>query len=248
MNKTEESADLTEILLNAKTAMKPSLDTHPLPFPGGPEFQEIHGAAAEVLQSEPLPAEWERKTVEPGREPLPRGLTPLIGLSGKARAGKDTIADYILSRYAGVSRLNFSDPIIAEANAWLDGTGHQITEGNKSEPVYRHLLQSWGASRRTEESDYWTRQLQQRVKDLWAGGSTLVLLCGVRTPTDLELVEKLGGGHWRVIRPGNRYRAEHQIEKMLDELPRETMTVIENPAEGDLGVLYARVDAALAKS
>lgn len=239
---------ICEVPLRGGTDSGTQKNVAPVPFPNSTDFEEVHQAARAVLHSEPIPAGRLKAELEPGTEPLPSGLAGLIGLSGKARAGKDTIADFILSRYASVARLNFSDPIIAETNHWLEGSGHLITEENKSERLYRHLLQSWGLARRAEQPDYWTRQLERRVKGLWEDGSELVLLCGVRTPSDLDLVESLGGLHWRVSRPGNLYQTGHKIETMLDQLPEEKMTVIENTSEGDLDALHLTVERALRNS
>lgn len=187
-----------------------------------------------LLPGEDLPLEKEART-------LGSGAPKLIGISGRPRAGKDTIADSVLARYRNVRRINFSDLIIDEINDWLAGTGHKLTEGNKSDPAYRLLMQAWGMARREEDPNYWTDSIKRTIENYWDSGTDLVLVCGVRALSDLEAIEELGGEHWRVVRPANAYQAEHEIEKQLDELPPERQTVFINDSEGNPGALHEKV-------
>jgi hypothetical protein len=220
-----------------KTKVLP-IDLDSLPFA---VKEDILQASEAALLMEPLARGEESIKSRRGSETLPATSPRLIGISGRPRAGKDAIAEGILSRYKDVDRINFSDMIIDEVNAWLKGTGHRITEDNKSDARYRHLLQAWGMARRAESKTYWTDSVKKRVRDLWNEGSRLVLVCGVRAVSDLEAIEDLGGEHWRVVRPANEYSAEHAIEKQLDDLPAERQTVIENDSEGDLASLHGKV-------
>jgi len=176
---------------------------------------------------------------------LPLGVPGVIGVTGKPRSGKDVVADYLEAHFVDVARVNFSDPIIEEVNSWLSNSGHQITQGNKSHMTYRKLLQAWGMARREAEPDYWTRQLSLQIKALQDGGIKLVLVCGVRTPSDLELVENLGGSCWYILRPGNDYQAKHDIETALDGIDPSRFTYIENPSEGNLAPYEDNIREAL---
>jgi len=206
--------------------------------------KEIQSVVAELLQSPPVP---------PGDNPqptfsqtgelkkLPELTVSIIGVSGRPHSGKDVFADYLLSHYQGVARLNFSDPIIAEANRWLALKGRRITAANKSNPLHRRLLQLWGRSRRFECEQYWVRSLHQAVQDAQKE-SQLVIVAGVRAESDLALIEQIGGICLRVTRPGNPYRAEDPIEAALDcHLGR--MTELFNPAEDDLGPYILNIEA-----
>lgn len=96
--------------------------------------------------------------MKPGSQPLPESAPPLVGISGKSRSGKDTVARVLVSRYKGVAQVSFSDGIIEEANDWLRPLGREITEANKSMPMCRG-----GAAGLTLVSDlesgYFCRQL-----------------------------------------------------------------------------------------
>ena len=204
---------------------------------------EVRQAVTTVLSSEPIAP----KAVfepQPGLRPLPETAPTIIGLSGYPRSGKDVAANYLIETYASVAKVNFSDPIIDEVNSFLSPHGHQINESNKSQPMYRALLQSWGTARRVEDEGYWVDSLRARVRDL-SVDNRLVLVCGLRALSDAALVEELGGQHWRVVRPGNDYQAEHAIERQLDDLSDDEVVVVENGDEGNLASYQSNIDEAL---
>ena len=212
-----------------------------------PELQlEVAEAIEAVLSIEALPA---------GEDPLPNfpsasSLKPLpslshqvVGVSGKPHSGKDVFADYMIANYERVERLNFSDPIIEEVNLWLAKSGRCITAGNKSHPAHRKLLQVWGRARRLEEEDYWTSRLIASVTRA-KRRSDLVIVAGVRAPSDLALVESSGGVCLRVERPGNPYQAEDAIEQALDDHADQMIGLL-NPSENDLEAYVSNIELLL---
>lgn len=169
----------------------------------------------------------------------------IIGLCGAPQAGKDVIAEYIESEYQGVAKANFSDYILVEVNQYLkeQGVDHEITLANKNEPLYRLLLQEWGGGRFKEDPDYWPRMVQREVEKL-AQDNELVLVTGLRSPADFEVIEdSLQGDVWRAVRPGNSYVAEHEIEKLA--ATREVDQEVLNPSEGDLKPFSKNIEATL---
>lgn len=177
---------------------------------------------------------------EAGAVPTPAGAPTLIGLAGAPRAGKDVIAADLAARYAGVRRVAFSDPIIAEVNAFLAAHGRAICERTKSHAPYRRLLQQWGLMRRREDEHHWTARLGELIGALRADGARCVIATGVRAPSDVDLIEHLGGVVWRVVRPGAQADVSHPIERALAAMPDERFAaVITNSTEGDLSVLCA---------
>lgn len=205
---------------------------------------EVTEAARAVLAADPIPpGESEPALFEPLPEllPLPELSISVVGVAGKPRSGKDVFAEYMLSRYAGVERLNFSDPIIGEVNDWLSQYDRLITPANKSHPLHRTLLQVWGRARREEYEGYWVRSLREAVA---ASGAQLVIVAGVRAPSDLELIEELGGVCLRVERPGNPYVAEDPIEAALVGLDDRMLTLV-NPCEDELEPYVQNIEAML---
>lgn len=196
-------------------------------------------SAPPVEPGEPEPALFEERAV---KLPLPEGLSAnLVGVSGKPRSGKDVFAEYICANYEGVERLNFSDPILSEVNGWLRPSGRLITQANKSNPLHRTLLQVWGRARRFEYEQYWVRSLRQAIE---GSEAQLVIACGVRAPSDLELVEELGGICLRVVRPGNPYEAEDPIEAALSGY-EDRLRELTNPSEDDLAPYVQNIEALL---
>jgi len=209
--------------------------------------QELRTLALVIQDLQPLLPGHARQPVyqQDTKAALPASTPGVIGVAGKPRAGKDVAADYLEAYYQDVARVNFSDPIILEVNSWLQSSGHVITQSNKSAAIYRSLLQAWGMSRREENGFYWVDSLRKVITRLQDNGTRLVLICGVRALSDLELVEELGGECWLVERPGNTYQAEHAIENALAQIPRDRFRIIENSAEGNLAPYEASIQQAV---
>lgn len=124
------------------------------------------------------------------------GLAPVIALVGRRRSGKDAAADVLLDAEPTAVRINFSDPVIAELEQEL---GVQITPENKG--TYRAQLQALGRRRRQEDPHYWTRQLGRLISAA-RREARLVIVCGAREPSDLELVRQHDAYVVMVRRPG----------------------------------------------
>lgn len=174
---------------------------------------------------------------------LPARAPRLICLIGAPRSGKDHLAGHIHGRYRRVLILGYSTPIVEEVNRHLEPFDREITIGRKSLPHYRHLLQAWGLARRAEDPTYWIRPLAHKVDVNAANGARLILLSGARVPSDFEPVHDRRGVVWKVVRPGNTYRADHAIESSIETLPSDLVLV--NDVEGDPTVLEQRAEAAL---
>jgi hypothetical protein len=158
------------------------------------------------------------------------------------------VAAHLEGTYARSERLAISDGIIAEVNEYLQGTGHCITQENKSEPPYRKLLQEWGMARSRPEPDYWIDKVLELADQKFAAGSQLVMITGVRRPTEAEAIRQHGylgaepsGQLWRVARPGNTYSADHEIERMMDDV--EADVTLNNDREGDMDYVQGRARA-----
>lgn len=205
---------------------------------------ELNTAINDVLGMAPLPP-GQPEVIPEGTAELPGQHPVLIGLAGAARSGKDMVAAHLEGTYARAERLAISDGIIAEVNEYLAGTGHCITQENKSEPPYRKLLQEWGMARSRPNPDYWIDKVLQIADDKFSAGSQLVMITGVRRPTEAEAIRQHGylgaepsGQLWRVVRPGNTYSADHEIERMMDNVPADV--TLSNDREGDMDHVQGR--------
>lgn len=202
-------------------------------------WRKVHAAPADEHDPEVAVGEvLSTKGAElPGRAPR------LICLIGESRSGKDHLAEYLHRVFRRVLILGYSTAMVTEINAHLEPYDREITPGRKSLPHYRHLIQAWAQARRAEDPTYWTRPLAHKVDLHAANGARLVLLTGARLPSDFELVHDRLGVVWKVVRPGNTYRADHEVESWIDRLPCDL--VLLNDVEGDPSALERRAEEAL---
>lgn len=159
------------------------------------------------------------------QHPPAHAIPHIIGLSGYARAGKDTTAE-VLGRLYGYKRIAFADnlklftravdPIIfmqdkdaVRAEEWVRGVGDHEA---KNHPEYRRLLQEVGTKARTFfGDDVW---IKSALKDLEPEINYVVT--DVRFPNEADAIRALGGQVWRVIRPGTTAVNSHVSEHALD--------------------------------
>lgn len=167
---------------------------------------------------------------------------PLIGISGRKRSGKDTIAEYLRLQW-GFTRLAFADPIkqhMAELDPIIDAdssggvwrlsdelenfkTDADPTgwEGAKADDEVRRLLQVHGNSTRQLIGDnVWIDATMRQVHPLLAEGKPVVIP-DVRYRNEAERVINMGGAVIRVERPalnkGTAATDLHISETDLDE-------------------------------
>lgn len=151
----------------------------------------------------------------------------IIGLSGYAQSGKDTVADYLVKNY-GYTKISFADPIrealyklnpkvdIADmhgvhlANA-VDGMGWENVKIDS--PDTRQLLQRMGTEigREMFGKDFWVNQAM-----LKANQHDKVVFADVRFPNEVEAILEASGAVWRVSKPGVEAVNRHPSETALD--------------------------------
>lgn len=152
--------------------------------------------------------------------PAPYGPL-LIGLGGKIAAGKDTVADFLVSHH-GFEKLGMSDPLamaLYTLNPWIgerySEAGHYVeqiryreiadeigyTEAKKI-PEVRRLLQVLGTEigRLQLGENTWTNVAARRISEIRAAGVPVVLT-GVRFENEAAMIEQLGGFLVYVERP-----------------------------------------------
>jgi hypothetical protein len=159
----------------------------------------------------------------------------LLGLSGYARSGKDTAADYLVENY-GYTKMSFADPM-KQALLTLDpnidfgeGRAHlsqAITVGwdelKKNSSEIRPLLQRMGTEigRAMWGEDFWVNAAINSIPD-----GSKVIFADVRFPNEAKAITDLGGQVWRIERDGVGPANSHVSETALDTYKFET--VIQN--------------------
>lgn len=128
----------------------------------------------------------------------------IIGIAGKARTGKDTIANHLVEKH-GFVQLAFADPI-REIVYFLCSA--QTLPDDKEEPIYpagvsqRRMMQDIGDMGRRWHVDYWVQQLEDTLKT-WEP-DTRVVISDIRYENEANWIRKRGW-LWHVTRPNNPY-------------------------------------------
>lgn len=153
----------------------------------------------------------------------------LIGLTGAAGTGKDTIAD-MLGVQRGFVKLAFADALRAEVCAAFNVPMAYLTKRetkehpigalalwNCADPGFvramgshcritarspRQIMQWWGTEyRRAQDHLYWVNRTGLDIDTLRSCGRPVVV-SDVRFADEAELIRSNGGAIWQVTRPG----------------------------------------------
>jgi hypothetical protein len=167
----------------------------------------------------------------------------VVGISGYARAGKDTAAAWFVNNH-GYTRMSFADPIrealeVINPKVMIPGIGYMTVKQSLSisEKVgdngweflkesgegIRGMLQRLGTEvgREMFSEDFWVEQALNRAPD----GSKIVF-ADVRFPNEAEAIRSLGGKIIRVNREGVSAVNAHISETAMDDYSFDV--VIEN--------------------
>ena len=152
----------------------------------------------------------------------------ILGLSGYAQTGKDTIASYLIEKY-GFTRVSFADPIrealyrlnpkitvadmrgVSLASA-VDGLGWDNVKVESEDA--RQLLQRMGTEvgREIFGENFWVDQAMQKASE-----HDKVVFTDVRYPNELAAILGASGAVWRVVKNGVEAVNRHASETALDD-------------------------------
>lgn len=157
----------------------------------------------------------------------------LIGLIGRAGAGKTTVANHLEAEWA-FEPIAFADPILAMTLALFTDAGvgaEWATErAFKDQPTpglgvsYRRIAQTLGTEwgRQIMGSDFWLRVAAHKVQQARLHQASVVI-SDVRFPNEAQWLLEQGGLLVRVTRPGlppmPADAASHTSEHYADRLP-----------------------------
>jgi hypothetical protein len=181
-------------------------------------------------------------------------LPRIVAITGHARHGKDTCADYLASVY-GYTRYALATPL-KESVCVMFGWSPEQVEGPTKELVDhrwglspRQALQALGTEygqsclcgmfpefRLTTGRKLWVRRLLDR-----AGGDPRIVISDCRFPHEAEEIRRAGGVVIRVTRPGYPVDLSHESERAVDEIHPDA--VVSNM--GSIEDLYAVLDKAM---
>lgn len=181
-------------------------------------------------------------------KPIIETLPTIIGLAGRAGAGKDTCADFLAARYQ-FTRLAFADALRLEIQEgfWADPAlfsidlkelptpalaigrcndaqfiKRMVALGiNPAEPrSARQIMQWWGTEyRRVQDENYWTKRLTQTIDQLCFEGRNRFVITDVRFPNEAHALKQLGGKLWLIRRKSAELtEPTHESERLIDRL------------------------------
>lgn len=175
----------------------------------------------------------------------------LIGLTGPAFAGKDSVAEH-LAKQSGFVVKAFADPIRDGLKAMFGlGDWHFMPENKETIIRWigkspRQLMQSLGTEwgRDLVARDIWLKHLEIRTRDLLELKEGRVVITDIRMVNEAAMIHHLGGGLWRIVRPGQQTtpHADHTTEQEQQRLVPD-LTLVN---DGTLADLHQQVDDALA--
>lgn len=156
----------------------------------------------------------------------------ILGLSGYAGAGKNTVANVLTHEY-GFWQVAFADKLKAMALA-TDPIVHTHAgnviqlreavdlygwdEAKRRFPEVRRYLQRLGTEggRGTFGEDFWVDQLHAQIVSLADSGAKDFVITDMRFPNEAQYVRWQGGETVRIKRPGVRPANDHASETALD--------------------------------
>lgn len=133
----------------------------------------------------------------------------IIGLVGRAGAGKDTVAGYLEARHSW-ERVGFADPILHMVCALMQDAdadfAYAVEPSMKEQPMptigisYRRIAQTLGTDwGRRLDPDLWVRLAEYRARRCIEVGLS-VAISDVRFPNEADMVRRMGGRIVRVVR------------------------------------------------
>ena len=154
----------------------------------------------------------------------------IIGLTGYAQSGKDTVAKILVDQY-GYTRIAFADKIrdfLYETNPMYDSIAGEPLfvkarvdrdgwEKAKQSPHIRRLLQNSGVAARKLFGDaFWVHEAMKTMLDDPRPDMNYVIT-DVRFINEADMIQANNGQMWRIKRMGveavNGHVSEHEMDK-----------------------------------
>jgi hypothetical protein len=143
----------------------------------------------------------------------------ILGLTGAAGSGKDTVAAHLVRRHH-FTQLAFADPLRAMVAAGFGVTARDLERDRKELPLDwlgvspRYLLQTLGTDwgRGLIDPDVWLLVLKRRLDMAIEEGRLRFVISDVRFENEAALVRGMGGAVWHLRRPGTAPVHQHVSE------------------------------------
>lgn len=142
-------------------------------------------------------------------------MNKLIGITGRAGAGKDTLATHLVANY-NFKTISFAQPIRDALSAMMGITKEQFQHPLKEAVIPaigkspRQMMQTLGTEwgRQLVNPDLWLILAEQKMRQYWDAGYN-VAITDVRFENEAALVRRLGGVIVRVVRNDDDSMTQH---------------------------------------
>lgn len=172
----------------------------------------------------------------------------LIGLTGAAGSGKNTVADLL-----GWRQMAFAQPLYRMLSAMTGLPVEELQDRSRKEAVIpwlgkspRQLLQSLGTEwgRDTIGPDVWVNATLMHAKPMLAAGENIVIT-DVRFDNEAIAIIGVGGRVFRVVRPGHGCLAATTASHVSEAGVSDHLVTAEIRNDGPLDALRAAAEAVI---
>jgi hypothetical protein len=173
----------------------------------------------------------------------------ILGLTGPAGSGKDSVARHLVNA-RGFTQLAFADPLRAMVAAGFGVTARDLERDRKERALDwlgvspRYLLQTLGTEwgRQKINPDVWLLVLKRRLDLLFDDGVRHFVVSDVRFENEARFLRGFGGRLWHLRRPGTAPVHAHVSEAGVHLDPYDRVLV----NDGSIDLLEQRADDLLA--
>ncbi|VBI24437.1 deoxynucleotide monophosphate kinase family protein [Burkholderia pseudomallei] len=169
---------------------------------------------------------------------------PMIGIAGRASAGKDTIGNYLVEHH-NYGQVSFAEPL-RQFVCKLVGIDRRALDFVKEDPVPwlgkspRQMLQTLGTEwgRMLVNENIWVLVAMDEARRLQRHSGKSAVITDVRFDNEADAIRQRGGRIIHVARPDALAVASHVSEAGVTREPADFVIV----NDGTLDDLYATVD------
>lgn len=140
----------------------------------------------------------------------------IIGIAGKKKSGKTTVANMLQWLMIGPSRqINFADALKDEVCQAI-GCSREYVENHKDN--FRLILQGWGTDfrRKLFSENYWVNKLEDKITK--TAHPCHFIIADVRFINEAEMVKRHGGTIIYIVRDQDKEVDSHPSEKEMESI------------------------------
>ena len=189
----------------------------------------------------------------------------IIGLCGNKRAGKDSFADHLISKYKTIQKYSFAGPLKKACQIMFCLSSEQI-DGTLKETVDkrwglspRQIFQTFGTDLIRNEypklvpgskvekigSSFWVYRFQIWYENwIKENPKKVLIITDIRFPDEFEVLKNMGGTIIKITRPSYSINDNHISEKNISKIDGDYHIINEgtlNEYQNKIEQLYLKI-------